>query len=284
MKKSTILVLDKTQHKTSSYQINSWLLRHLKPTLIGLSVTSAALLAGLITVGLKYNDVQSVNTELASQVKYLDGYTSAEAAAKISELKKTEKTINELEGYLQERGAKNPPPKAKGETDNKIGVGGEFRPISADLPFSAEYNSKAQQALANIRMLPIGVPHAGQLNSRFGNRANPFSGRGGENHSGLDFKGNIGEPIQATADGEVIQAGHAGGYGNVIKIKHGFEYETLYAHLSEINVSMGQKIKAGDVIGKLGNTGRSTGPHLHYEVRLNGTALDPENFLTLLKR
>lgn len=278
---STILVLDKTQQKTRTYHINSWLLHNLKPTLIGLSVTSVALATGLAVVGTKYYQASHDNSKLQSQVEYLDGYTSSEAAAKINDLKKTEKSINELEGYLLERGANNPPPKGKNEVDSKAGMGGEFRPISADEPFSAQYNLKAQQLLADIRAMPIGVPHNGVLNSRFGNRANPFGGGGGENHPGLDFKGNIGEPIQVTADGEVVQAGRIGGYGNAIKIKHGFNYETLYGHLSEIDVTVGQKVKAGDTIGKLGNTGRSTGPHLHYEIRLQGTAVDPEKFLTL---
>ena len=278
---STILVLDKHQQKTTSYHINSWLLHNLKPTLIGLSAASAVLFVGVIGVGIKYYQTASENQELRAQVKYLDGYTSTEAANKISELKKTEKSINQLEDYLQERGANNPPPKAKGEADSKLSVGGEYRPISAETPFSASYNQNVQQVLAEIRNMPIGVPHSGQLNSRFGNRANPFGGRSGENHSGLDFKGEIGEPIEVTADGEVIQAGRIGGYGNAIKIKHGFNYETLYGHLSEIDVAVGQKVRAGQIIGKLGNTGRSTGPHLHYEVRLSGLAVDPENFLTL---
>ena len=101
---STILVLDKHQQKTSSYHINSWLLHNLKPTLIGLSAASAVLFVGVIGVGIKYYQTASENQELRAQVKYLDGYTSTEAANKISELKKTEKSINQLEDYLQKRG------------------------------------------------------------------------------------------------------------------------------------------------------------------------------------
>ncbi|MGL4767530.1 MAG: M23 family metallopeptidase [Formosimonas sp.] len=277
---TTILVLDKSQNKTSTYRINTWLLRNLKPTLIALSVSSVVLATGLVVVATRYYIAQQDNHKLKTQVEYLDGYTSAEAAAKINDLKKTEKTINELEDYLQQRGANNPPPKGKNDADGKASMGGEFRPIAAELPFSTQYNQKVQQLLTHIKNIPIGVPHTGILNSRFGNRANPFGG-GGENHSGLDFKGEIGEPIQVTAAGEVVYAGRLGGYGNAIKIKHGFEYETLYGHLSEINVTVGQKVNAGDVIGQLGNTGRSTGPHLHYEVRLQGAPIDPEKFLTL---
>ncbi len=100
-------------------------------------------------------------------------------------------------------------------------------------------------------------------------------------HAGLDFTAPIGTEIYATAQGTVSETGWKQGYGNAIQINHGFGYETLYAHLSAIKVRTGQRVKRGDIIGLVGNTGKSTGPHLHYEVHYRGQAVNPMNFFFL---
>ena len=97
-------------------------------------------------------------------------------------------------------------------------------------------------------------------------------------HNGIDLNGDTGDLILAANDGVVLSAGWRTGYGNAIVISHGGGYTTLYAHLYDIDVSTGQQVSGGDVIGLLGSTGWSTGPHLHFEVRLDGTALDPVGF------
>ena len=102
-----------------------------------------------------------------------------------------------------------------------------------------------------------------------------FGPRWGRMHAGTDFAGPIGTPIYATADGVVVHAGWASGYGRLIKIQHDFGIETRYAHLNAMNVSVGQRVSRGDRIGDMGNSGRSTGPHLHYEVRVGGEPVNP---------
>ncbi len=97
-------------------------------------------------------------------------------------------------------------------------------------------------------------------------------------HAGMDFSANIGTPVYATGDGRVTEAGWQSGYGNLIVVDHGYGYVTWYAHLSKIDVRAGQKVIRGQVIGKVGNTGKSTGPHLHYEVHLKGTVVNPVNY------
>lgn len=97
-------------------------------------------------------------------------------------------------------------------------------------------------------------------------------------HAGMDFSAKIGTPIYATGDGEVKKVITSGGYGKHIVIKHGFGYETLYGHMSKFNVKVGQKVKRGEVIGFVGNTGLSSGPHLHYEVHKNRKVMNPVNF------
>lgn len=98
-------------------------------------------------------------------------------------------------------------------------------------------------------------------------------------HNGLDMHGNAGDPIRAAADGKVIFAGVKGGYGNAVMIDHGGGMVTLYAHQSKLLVKEGERVKAGDVIGLIGSTGLSTGPHLHFEVRLNGSPVDAAKYL-----
>jgi murein DD-endopeptidase MepM/ murein hydrolase activator NlpD len=97
-------------------------------------------------------------------------------------------------------------------------------------------------------------------------------------HAGMDFSANIGTPIYATGNGVVKKAGWESGYGKLVIINHGFGYETWYAHLNDYDVRVGQKVKRGEVIGKVGNTGKSTGPHLHYEVHVKGKVVNPVNY------
>ena len=116
------------------------------------------------------------------------------------------------------------------------------------------------------------------LSSRFGYRSDPFSGSP-KMHNGLDFAGSKGEPVYATGNGKVIEASrNFFGYGNEVIIDHGFGYKTRYAHLSEILVKEGQMVERGDQVGKLGNSGRSSGPHLHYEVMYRDRRVNPLNF------
>jgi murein DD-endopeptidase MepM/ murein hydrolase activator NlpD len=125
---------------------------------------------------------------------------------------------------------------------------------------------------------PIKNDDLKRMASGFGWRTDPFT-KARRRHKGMDFSAPTGTPIFATSDGRITRAdGRSAGYGKHIRIDHGFGYQTLYAHLSDYNVRRGQRVKRGDVIGYVGNTGRSVAPHLHYEVRKDGVAVDPINF------
>ncbi|GHA74454.1 hypothetical protein GCM10009007_14320 [Formosimonas limnophila] len=284
---ATVMVIDGNKPMTS-FEMNKWVLRHGKKVFFGLAATTVVLAVSVASLSLKQLSTAQENIALSEQVKALENFTSAEAAAKINELKKTESTVNALQNYLLERGI-NPDgtlpnstkPQDTKQDNQPLPIGGAYRPISVQTPYGNQFNQRATSIFDSIKNVPLGLPHTGVITSTFGNRSNPFGGGGGEDHSGIDFRGTIGEPIQSTADGVVVQAGAASGYGYAVKIAHGYQFETLYGHLSAVDVSVGQKVKAGDVIGKLGNTGRSTGPHLHYEVRQAGIPIDPANFLQL---
>jgi len=126
--------------------------------------------------------------------------------------------------------------------------------------------------------MPAGMPAPGYISSGYGGRADPF-GRGRAHHMGIDIDANTGDPITAAAEGVVSFSGVRNGYGNVVEIDHGNGYKTLYAHNSSNLVRAGDVVRAGQLIGKVGSTGRSTGSHLHFEVMLNGRQVNPRQYL-----
>jgi murein DD-endopeptidase MepM/ murein hydrolase activator NlpD len=128
-------------------------------------------------------------------------------------------------------------------------------------------------------MTPSIWPVMGKLESGVGGRRNPFGGRGYEYHEGQDIDAAYGTPVQVAATGRVVIAGWQRGYGNVVYVDHGSGLSTRYGHLSEIDVTVGQAVTRGQTIGLVGSTGRSTGPHLHYEVRINNQPVDPKPYL-----
>ena len=141
---------------------------------------------------------------------------------------------------------------------------------------SVKTKVEGQQALA--RATPSIWPIAGWLSSSYGNRRDPFDG-GADFHAGLDIAADRGTPVHATADGIVSTAGYNGNYGNSVLIDHGYGISTRFGHLSSFVVGAGQPVKRGEVIGFVGSTGRATSAHLHYEILLNGQAINPLRLL-----
>jgi len=130
-----------------------------------------------------------------------------------------------------------------------------------------------------LATVPSGMPVTGYLTDDFGVRSNPFGGEGSEVHPGLDIAAEWGTAVNVTADGIVVLAAPHAGYGNLVTVYHSNGITTRYGHLSKISVEVGQKVKRGDLIGNVGSTGRSTGPHLHYEVRENDQPVDPQRYV-----
>lgn len=169
------------------------------------------------------------------------------------------------------------------------GVGGPLVPINLDAsagPFEATLSSLQPRIATVFRLrglveqLPLRRPLAGELelSSNYGYRADPFT-RGAALHTGMDLRAEHGSPVRATGPGKVVTAEYSGGYGNMVEIEHASGITTRYAHMSAILVSEGQTVTAGTLVGRVGSTGRSTGPHLHYETRIDGEPADPNRFL-----
>jgi murein DD-endopeptidase MepM/ murein hydrolase activator NlpD len=172
---------------------------------------------------------------------------------------------------------------------SNAGVGGPFVPVK--LPPESYFFERLMYRINLARnqvdslnralfSVPIRKPLPGEveLTSGFGVRLDPFL-HSPAMHTGVDFRGEEGEPIHATAAGVVTHTGWSGGYGKMVEIDHGNGFSTRYGHLSAIEVQVGETVRIGQVVGRLGSTGRSTGPHLHYETRVDGEAVDPQKFL-----
>lgn len=173
-------------------------------------------------------------------------------------------------------------------------AGGPFTPYPSDPEVAAEAEADADrrfQSLVNdveqapiidaaMVQIPFGEPvtEDGRYSSKFGYRKDPFNGKSAM-HSGVDYAAPEGTSLLATADGVVVEAGTRGGYGKVVQIRHEFGLETVYAHMNRIRVVVGQRVQRGAWIGDMGSTGRSTGSHLHYEIRQDGAALNPMKFI-----
>ncbi|MDO9413621.1 MAG: M23 family metallopeptidase [Pseudolabrys sp.] len=169
------------------------------------------------------------------------------------------------------------------------GIGGPYIPMKAPKGNGAferqiyrinVARAQTNKYLQTLGAIPVRKPVVGtaDMSSPFGARMDPFL-KGPAIHAGIDLRGDTGDPVRATATGEVVTASWQGGYGNMIEIDHGNGLSTRFGHLSKIEVKVGQRVTIGQTIGRIGSTGRSTGPHLHYETRIDDKPVDPQKFL-----
>ena len=223
--------------------------------------------AGVLSLVLSYTfykEVQTVRTEKSFEVGRL--LSSAEVTSK--KLSVIENKLVSMNNIFSKKGL-----------DQTLYAGGAgIGAGDTHLDYLYGLQEDVDDTSNMLKAAPFGRPYSGEVSSNFGYRKSPFS-RKSEFHGGMDFRGTTGDSIIATADGVVEKARWIGGYGKSVIISHEDGYKTLYAHLSKINVKKGQKVGFGDVIGEIGSTGRSTGPHLHYEIIKNGKRLDPEKYV-----
>jgi len=245
----------------------------------------AALAIGLLIAFSSYSVVRFLTPAAPTVTNQIPGDIARLAAA-------TERRVVELE-YRQQQlaailsGEEIDPEVLKHiatVSTSDVGTGGPFEPVNATSDSTFKQLFTSWKKLDSLSSGAIAVPSdkpvkTAAFTSGYGVRSDPF-GAGAARHMGIDLAGPIGTPIYATADGQVSDSGwNSGGYGNLIKIDHGRGIETRYGHLSKILVSAGTKVKRGQLIAYMGSTGRSTGSHLHYEVRIEGRAVNPVPFM-----
>src|SRR5665213_3504744 len=234
----------------------------------------------------QFAKVQGVDNTITRLQASLDHVEGRQMAALTAVEDGMESRARHMRGVITDRGLDMAQLEA---ATPRVGMGGPYVPVKLPANASAfdrelyQINiTRAQVEKLNrtLALVPYRKPVVGEVEftSGFGIRTDPFLGRPAM-HTGLDFRAAQGDPVRATANGKVASAGWAGGYGRMVEIDHGNGLSTRYGHLSEINVKVGDPIRIGQVIGAVGSTGRSTGPHLHYETRIDGEAVDPQKFL-----
>src|SRR5216683_1195258 len=234
----------------------------------------------------QFAKVQGVDNVLVRLQTSLDKVEGRQMAALSSVEDSMESRVRRMRGIFTDLGLDMAQLEA---ATPRAGMGGPFVPVKLP-PGAGTFErqlyrinvTRAQVERLNrtLALVPYRKPVIGEVEftSGFGVRSDPFLGRPAM-HTGLDFRAASGDPVRATANGKVVSSGWAGGDGRMVEIDHGNGLSTRYGHLSEIGVKVGDQIRIGQVIGAVGSTGRSTGPHLHYETRIDGDAVDPQKFL-----
>src|SRR5215210_8057753 len=236
-------------------------------------VYGAVRLGGHEALNLKFLSVKAENEQLKQ--------TNDAFAGNYEKLKGQLSYIEDMSKQLARQAKMEPVP----ETDQYIGIGGPETVAGLDKAADnlerevRQINDRLRSDMLRLASIPTGVPVTGDITDGFGVRHNPFGGEGRESHEGLDISVDFGTPVASTADGLVIHASPYAGYGNLVIIYHSNGITTRYGHLSKITVEVGQRIKRGEQIGLAGSTGRSTGPHVHYEIRENDQPVDPTRYV-----
>ena len=272
--KTTILFVNKNHKVIKPIHVSSKVILNWKKYFFAVSLVFFSLIATIVYLTsnkIEQNKIQeALSKKLQSMHLLISEVDTNAVREKFTRIDKELSTIN---GFLKARGI---------QTSFKGPQGGEEdHDVISTNEISNFYEGYLNRIIYNISYTPLGLPFPGAITSEFGHRENPFGSSQIETHKGLDIKGPIGAHVKAVAKGKVEFAGLKGGFGNCIILKHGNGFETLYGHLSKILVSVGQQIDIGQEIGNIGSTGRSTGPHLHYEIHHNGQKIDPEDFLKL---
>jgi murein DD-endopeptidase MepM/ murein hydrolase activator NlpD len=279
---STVIIVNKNS-EPKTLRVKTKHISRLRHYAIGVA-SVIVVLAGSIIYLRSQNSKQEVEKQqLMAQLSKLKGQPVSAATTSVQSkttgnaqnyIQSIEGKLQKINDYLKKRGL-------KGFSTKDVGGAGNADSKLTDEEAYSLYDEYLDRLVHAVGFTPMGYPHISALTSYFGYRSDPFDSENAEFHPGIDFKGNRGDAARCTANGHVVFAGWAGGYGNCVRIAHTNNFETLYGHLSKINVRVGDEVTVGQKIGEVGSTGRSTGTHLHYEVRKNGKAINPISYLTL---
>ncbi|WP_165305108.1 peptidoglycan DD-metalloendopeptidase family protein [Pedobacter sp. SYP-B3415] len=271
--KTTIIIVNEKKNAIQPIEVPSKFVTNWKRYLLAAVLVFCSMVTAIIYLTFSRNELYESGRVLASQLEEVQSEMDQLAQDTVKEeepdrFAEIDDKLTTINRFLKARGLK------PAFSDEKVKV------LSED-QINNYYKEYLNKVIFNLAHTPIGFPYSGRITSTFGQRENPFGFGNAERHKGVDIKGNTGDPVKATAQGRVTFAGYRGGYGKCIVLKHANGFETLYGHLSRINVEEGDRIKIGQLIGRIGSTGRSTGPHLHYEVHRNGKFVNPKGFLSL---
>lgn len=287
-KRFTIMIIPEGSHKVRRFAVRGSVVKGVLALVVVLVLGLTGLIADYVMTNLDRNELHRLQVENLSQREELNLLV-----VKLENLRQEMVVLAQNDAKVRVM-AKLSAPKG----DSIAGIGGPAREDDFNREFSEiqqridevrrqidlrrESQEEIQGILNDQRSLlaakPSGWPVKGWLTSNFGLRRDPFNGRR-KMHEGLDIASRTGNPVIATADGIVSSVRTEAGYGKVVTIDHGYGYRTIYAHNSKFHVKVGQRVRRGDRVAAVGNTGRSTGSHVHYEIRLNGVPVSPNKYL-----
>ncbi|MFA6084180.1 M23 family metallopeptidase [Mucilaginibacter sp.] len=276
---STVIIVNKSSQLSKTLQIKTRHISRLKYYVYGVLALIITLAGSVIYLRSQNQEQEAEKNKLLAQITKLKGEIPPPVTLQQnpnsaqSYIQSIEGKLQSINSYLKKRGLKGFSTKAVG--------GSTEAPKLSDKETYSLYDEYLNRLVRTVAFIPMGYPRISSITSVFGYRSDPFDMAHAEFHPGIDFKGNKGDDAKCTANGKVVFAGRYGGYGNCVRIAHSNNFETLYGHLSKITVKVGQEVTVGEKIGKIGSTGRSTGNHLHYEIRKNGKPINPRSFLTL---
>ncbi len=287
-KRYTIMIIPEGSHQVRRFAVRGSVVKGFLAFAAVLVLGLTGLIADYIMTNLDRSELHRLQVENLSQREDLN-----RLVVKLENLRQEMVVLAQNDAKVRVM-AKLSAPKG----DSIAGIGGPAREDDVNREFSEiqqridevrrqidlrrESQEEIQGILNDQRSLlaakPSGWPVKGWLTSNFGLRRDPFNGRR-KMHEGLDIASRTGNPVVATADGIVSSVRTEAGYGKVVTIDHGYGYRTIYAHNSKFHVKVGQRVRRGDRVASVGNTGRSTGSHVHYEIRLNGVPVSPNKYL-----
>ena len=277
---STVIIVNKNS-EPKTLRVKTKHISRLRHYGIGIASVIVLLALSIVYLRSQNNRQEDEKKHLMAQITKLKGQAPAQAPQVKSNgsaqnyIQSIEGKLQKINNYLNKRGLKGFSTRAVGGNGNA-----DAAKLTDEEAYSL-YDEYLDRLVHAVAFTPMGYPHISALTSYFGYRSDPFDTGNAEFHPGIDFKGNRGDAARCTANGRVVFAGWSGGYGNCVRIAHTNNFETLYGHLSRINVKVGDDVLVGQKIGEVGSTGRSTGTHLHYEIRKNGKAINPISYLTL---
>lgn len=287
-KRYTILIIPEGSHQVRRFGVRNTVLKRALAVAVILGLGLTGLVADYVMTTLDRTELQRLQVENLSQREELH-----RLVVNLEDLRQEMVVLAQNDAKVRVMAKLSAP-----KNDSIAGVGGPAREDDVNREFNEvqqridevrrqidlrrESQEEIQGILNDQRSLlaakPSGWPVKGWLTSNFGMRNDPFTGRR-KIHEGLDIAARTGTPVIATADGIVSSVKTEPGYGKLVTIDHGYGYRTLYGHNSKYNVKVGQRVRRGDRIASVGNTGRSTGSHVHYEIRLNGVPVNPKKYM-----
>jgi murein DD-endopeptidase MepM/ murein hydrolase activator NlpD len=287
-KRFTILIIPEGSHQVRRFALRSAVVKWALAASVLLVLGVSGLVVDYVATNLDRNELERLQVENLAQRDELH-----RLVVQLEDLRQELVVVAQNDAKVRVM-AKLTAPKS----DSMAGIGGPSSEDDVSREYSAiqqridevrrqidlrrESQEEIQGILNDQRSLlaakPSGWPAKGWLTSSFGMRRDPFNGKR-KMHEGLDIAARTGTPVYATADGIVSSIRTEPGYGKVVTVDHGYGYRTVYGHNSKYHVKVGQRVRRGDLISSVGNTGRSTGSHVHYEVRLNGVPVNPHKYL-----